>query len=86
MWHHLHLAYTVHGVQSETADHGDLVLSDATDAAAYVGRTRGRRTNNVHIIAGSVDIAREQWVAAALGTVPTSNAVVEQQRGFGPRL
>jgi ATP-dependent exoDNAse (exonuclease V) alpha subunit len=66
--HHLHLAYaaTVHGVQGETADHGDLMLSDATDAAAvYVGLTRGRLSNTVHIIAGSVDQAREQWVAAA---------------------
>src|SRR6476659_1329509 len=46
--HHLHLAYaaTVHGVQGDTADHGDLVLTDATDAAAvYVGLTRGRHSN-----------------------------------------
>jgi zona occludens toxin (predicted ATPase) len=65
---HLHLAYaaTVHGVQGDTADHGDLVLSDATDAAAvYVGLTRGRYSNTVHIIAGTVDQAREQWVQAA---------------------
>jgi ATP-dependent exoDNAse (exonuclease V) alpha subunit len=73
--HHLHLAYaaTVHGVQGDTADHGDLVLTDATDAAAvYVGLTRGRHTNTVHIIAGTLDEAREQWVAAAGGTAPTS--------------
>jgi hypothetical protein len=66
--HHLHLAYatTVHGVQGDTADHGDLVLTDATDAAAvYVGLTRGRHSNTVHIVAGTIDQAREQWVAAA---------------------
>ena len=65
--HHLHLAYaaTVHGVQGDTADHGDLVLSDATDAAAvYVGLTRGRHSNTVHIVAGTLDQAREQWVAS----------------------
>jgi hypothetical protein len=44
--HHLHLAYaaTGHGVQGDTAEHGDLVLSDSNDAAAaYVGLTRGAR-------------------------------------------
>jgi hypothetical protein len=66
--HHLHLAYacTVHGVQGDTADHADSLLSDGTDAAAaYVALTRGRHTNTVHIVAGSIDQAREQWVAAA---------------------
>jgi len=56
----------VHGVQGDTADHADSLLSDSTDAAAaYVGLTRGRHTNTIHIVAGSVDEAREQWVAAA---------------------
>ncbi|HZM66305.1 MAG TPA: AAA family ATPase [Nakamurella sp.] len=65
---HLHLAYasTVHGVQGDTADHADSLLSDSTDAAAaYVALTRGRCTNTVHIVAGSVDEAREKWVQAA---------------------
>lgn len=65
---HLHLAYasTVHGVQGQTADHGQLMLSDATDAAAaYVGLTRGRHSNTVHIIAGTIEDAREQWTQAA---------------------
>ena len=45
MRHHLHLAYasTVHGVQGETADHADLMLSDDhTDAAAAVRRAHPR--------------------------------------------
>lgn len=66
--HHLHLAYasTVHGVQGETADHADLMLTDNTPAAAaYVGLTRGRYTNTVHIVADNLDDAREQWVQAA---------------------
>ena len=65
---YLHLAYaaTVHGVQGDTADHADSLLTDGTDAAAaYVALTRGRHTNTIHIVAGSVDEAREQWVAAA---------------------
>ena len=63
---HLHLAYatTVHGVQGDTADHADSLLTDGTDAAAaYVGLTRGRHTNTVHIVADTLDEAREQWVA-----------------------
>ncbi|HEY7814110.1 MAG TPA: AAA family ATPase [Nakamurella sp.] len=64
----IHLAYasTVHGVQGETSDHGRLHLTDLTDAAAlYVGMTRGRRSNTVHIVARTYDQAREQWVAAS---------------------
>lgn len=64
----IHLAYasTVHGVQGETSDHGRLHLTDMTDAAAlYVGMTRGRRSNTVHIVARTYDQAREQWVAAS---------------------
>jgi exodeoxyribonuclease V alpha subunit len=65
---HLHLAYasTVHGVQGETVDHADLMLTDnTTAAAAYVGLTRGRYTNTVHIVTQTIDDAREQWVQAA---------------------
>lgn len=64
----IHLAYasTVHGVQGETSDHGRLHLTDMTDAAAlYVGMTRGRRSNTVHIVARTYNQAREQWVAAS---------------------
>jgi ATP-dependent exoDNAse (exonuclease V) alpha subunit len=91
--HHLHLAYaaTVHGVQGDTADHGDLVLSDATDAAAaYVGLTRGRRTNTVHVIAGNLDQAREQWVQAAgrnradLGLDQARAAATAEARNYAP--
>jgi exodeoxyribonuclease V alpha subunit len=91
--HHLHLAYaaTVHGIQGDTADHGDLVLSDATDAAAvYVGLTRGRHTNTVHIIAGHLDQAREQWVQAAgrnrgdLGLDQARAAAAAEARDYAP--
>jgi len=64
----VHLAYatTGHGVQGETASHADLLLSRATDAAgAYVGLTRGRYSNTVHIVADNPEQAREQWIEAA---------------------
>ena len=91
--HHLHLAYaaTVHGVQGDTADHGDLVLSDATDAAAvYVGLTRGRYSNAVHIVTGTLDQAREQWVQAAgrnradLGLDQARAAATAEARNYAP--
>jgi hypothetical protein len=65
---YLHLAYatTVHGVQGETADHSDTVLSDQTDSPSlYVALTRGRHSNTIHITADTLDEAREQWVQAA---------------------
>jgi conjugative relaxase-like TrwC/TraI family protein len=65
---HTHLAYasTTHAVQGETSTHGTLVLTGSTDhAAAYVGMTRGKETNTVHIVATNLDDAREQWVEAA---------------------
>ena len=65
---HTHLAYasTTHAVQGETSTHGTLVLTGSTNhAAAYVGMTRGKETNTVHIVATNLDDAREQWVEAA---------------------
>ena len=47
-------------------DTADSLLSDGTAAAAaYVALTRGRYTNTIHIVAGSIDEGREHWVAAA---------------------
>jgi hypothetical protein len=41
------------------------VLSDALDAAGvYVGMTRGRTSNQLHIVAADLDDAREQFVLA----------------------
>lgn len=63
----MELAYasTVHGVQGATADRAHLVLGEQTGpSAAYVGMTRGRQSNVVHVVAADVDVAREQWVAA----------------------
>ncbi len=63
---HVELGYasTVHGVQGETAVAAHLAVGEHTSAAsAYVGMTRGRTANTAHLVADSVDDAREQWVA-----------------------
>jgi hypothetical protein len=59
------LAYatTIHGAQGDTAAAGHLVLGEHTTAqAAYVGMTRGRHDNTLHVVARDLDAAREQWV------------------------
>ena len=90
---YLHLAYacTVHGVQGDTVDHADGLLSDGTDAAAaYVALTRGRYTNTVHIVAGSVDEAREKWMQAAgrnradLGLDQARAAATAEAQNYAP--
>jgi len=65
---HVELGYaaTVHGVQGATTQTGHLVLDEHTGAAAvYVGMTRGRSANTVHVIAADLADARAQWVHAA---------------------
>jgi len=64
---HVELAYatTAHGAQGATATTAHLVLGEHTGAAsAYVGMTRGRQANTAHLIAATLDEAREQWVTA----------------------
>ncbi|HEY5845630.1 MAG TPA: MobF family relaxase [Nakamurella sp.] len=65
---HVHLAYasTIHGVQGVTSEHGTVLLTAETDhAGTYVGMTRGKASNVVHVVANSLDEAKEQWVAAS---------------------
>lgn len=50
----------------ETAHTGHLVLDEHTSAAsAYVGETRGRTANDLHLVAKDIDDARAQWIDAA---------------------
>jgi exodeoxyribonuclease V alpha subunit len=63
---HVGLGYasTVHGVQGETVAEAHLAVGEHTSAAsAYVGMTRGRTANTAHLVADTIDDAREQWVA-----------------------
>ena len=62
---HVELAFasTAYGAQGETVDSAHLVLGEATGAAAaYVAMTRGRHRNVAHLVANSVDDARQQWI------------------------
>lgn len=64
---HTHLAYaaTAYGVQGLTAPESHTILSDALSAAGvYVGLTRGRETNRLHVVAADLGDAREQFTAA----------------------
>lgn len=62
-----HLAYasTAFGVQGATVPESHTVLSEVLDASGvYVGMTRARDTNRLHIVAADLDHAREQFVLA----------------------
>ncbi len=62
---HLAYAVTAYGVQGATVNAAHTMLSDALDAAGvYVGMTRGRDTNKLHIIASDLADAKQQFVDA----------------------
>lgn len=73
---HVHLAYasTAYGVQGATTEAAHAVLNSPTsdafesaglDAAGiYVGLTRGRESNLLHVVADDVEEAREQFASA----------------------
>jgi len=70
---HAHLAYavTAYGVQGSTVKEAHTLLGAGPDnagtldgAGVYVGMTRGRQTNILHIVAGNTDEAREQFATA----------------------
>ena len=64
---HARLAYasTAYGVQGVTVPVSHTILTDAmTGPAVYVGMTRGKDENRLHIIAESLPDAREQFVEA----------------------
>ncbi|MAY94960.1 MAG: TrwC relaxase [Nocardioides sp.] len=64
---HVHLAYanTGYGVQGVTVTTAHTLLSESLDAAGvYVGMTRGRNVNVLHIVAENLDEARELFIDA----------------------
>lgn len=64
---HAHLSYaaTAYGVQGATVDDSHTMLSEATSAAGvYVGMTRGRETNRLHVVAADLADARAQFIEA----------------------
>ncbi|RXW33483.1 MobF family relaxase [Propioniciclava flava] len=64
---HAHLSYaaTAYGVQGATVDASHTILSEATTAAGiYVGMTRGREQNRLHVVAVDMADARAQYIDA----------------------
>ncbi|WP_260283556.1 MobF family relaxase [Propionibacterium freudenreichii] len=64
---HAHLSYaaTPYGVQGATVNTSHTMLTEATSAAGvYVGMTRGRETNRLHIVAEDMADARAQFIDA----------------------
>src|SRR5699024_3889153 len=64
---HAHLAYaaTAYGVQGATVNSSHTMLSESTSAAGvYVGMTRGRHTNRLHLFADDMADARAQFIEA----------------------
>ncbi|WP_229780425.1 MobF family relaxase [Arthrobacter sp. BL-252-APC-1A] len=64
---HAHLSYaaTAYGVQGATVTASHTILSEATSAAGvYVGMTRGREQNQLHVAADNLADARAQFIDA----------------------
>ncbi|ROR95915.1 conjugative relaxase-like TrwC/TraI family protein [Salana multivorans] len=64
---HAHLSYaaTAYGVQGATVAASHTILSEATTAAGvYVGMTRGREVNRLHVVAENMADARAQFIEA----------------------
>jgi exodeoxyribonuclease V alpha subunit len=90
---HVELAYatTVHGAQGDTVDRAHVALSETTGAAsAYVAMTRGRENNTAHLVAESIDDARQQWIdtfsrdRADLGPAHARRQAIEAIDRYGP--
>ena len=92
---HVELAYatTVHGAQGETVARAHLALTDSTGAAAaYVAMTRGRAGNTAHLVAETLEDAKQQWIDAFardrsdLGPAHARGAAIEAIDRYGPTL
>ena len=92
---HVDLAYatTVHGAQGETVTRAHVALTDSTGAAAaYVAMTRGRASNTAHLVAETLEDAKQQWIDAFardrsdLGPSHSRDAAIEAIDRYGPML
>jgi hypothetical protein len=90
---HVELSYatTIYGAQGETVDHTHVAIGETTgSAAAYVAMTRGRQTNVAHLVAESVEDARQQWIdvfsrdRADLGPAHARGQAIEAVDRYGP--
>ena len=88
------LAYatTVHGAQGETVDRAHVAIGETTGAAAvYVSMTRGRNSNTAHLVAETLEDAKQQWVEvfardrADLGPAHAKQQAIEAVDRYGPQ-
>lgn len=88
------LAYatTVYGVQGETVSVAHVAVGAQTSAkSAYVAMTRGRESNVAHMVAGSIEEARLQWIQvfgrdrADLGPAHAAQRAAEDIERYGSR-
>ena len=88
---HAHLSYaaTAYGVQGVTAPASHTILTDSIGGAAvYVGMTRGKEENTLHIVAESTEAARALFVEAMerdpadRGLADATERAVEAVRGL----
>ena len=92
---HVELAYatTVHGAQGETVTRAHVALTDSTGAAAaYVSMTRGRASNTAHLVAETLQGAKQQWIDAFarnrsdLGPAHARDDAIEAIEWYGPAM
>lgn len=92
---HVELAYatTVHGAQGETVTRAHVALTDSTGAAAaYVSMTRGRASNTAHLVAETLEGAKQQWIDAFardrsdLGPARARDAAIDAIEWYGPAM
>lgn len=92
--HDVELAYatTTYGIQGATVHDAHVLVGHHTSAAsAYVGMTRGRDRNTAHLVADSVEDARQQWIdifgrdRADLGPTYAARRAREDIDRYGPR-
>nr|WP_253942386.1 MobF family relaxase [Nocardioides sp. zg-1230] len=90
---HVELAHatTIHGAQGETVEYAHVAIGETTGAAsAYVAMTRGRDSNVAHLVAASLDEARQQWSQvfsrdrAGLGPAHLQRLALEAVDRYGP--
>lgn len=79
---HLGYAVTDYGNQGTTVDSGALLADDGlSGGGAYVGLTRGRESNTLHIVAEDTDAAREKF-AQIMETDQADRGLDQARRDF----
>lgn len=85
---HVHLGYAVtdYGNQGSTVDHGSVFLEEGmSGGGAYVGATRGRQENTIHIVAEDPDQAREKFTQI-MGTDRADRGLDQARRELAEEL